>query len=838
MSADTRPDDQRIDMGALLGALLSRWLRVLVVTILALGTTFAILQFVPRLYESTASILVEQRSNAATRAPGEQPSSQPTIPVEAMMSSQIELIKSRDTLLTVIDSENLRSEAEFTGVGFNPVAFVMQLLGRKAEARSVDETVLQNLIEGLTVVRERDSAVISVSVRSANPELAARLANAIANAHVQRRTALSLSDTAEASAWLEQEIATLRVKVEEAERAVADYRVDNDLFEGANNTSVLDTQLSSIATQITAAQERKNTALSRANLIRELLDAGQPIDGVEDVRNSLAIQQLTQTRANLQGELAQRSSTLLGNHPTIRALRAQIAEIEGQIAREGRRVATALEAEAEIEGSVEARLRDDLTRLKLSVSTATRDTVTLGSLEREAKAQRDLLEAYLLRYSDAASRTNAGSALPDVRVITLAAPAVSPASPKTALVLGAVGFVALALQIGGILFGELMSGRALTDGRHFARVGRDEDEAAEALEEEPAAIADLFDAPDREPRDEPETYGESELEPDGEDLAVEEPAAGPADEDGDPASADASDDVAWTEPAAPAGATYEPIPAYRDQFVPETPLPRLTVPVTPARPDPAVGDDDEMPEPAIAEGVSSPAAAWALAEMPPRLASAPAPQREQSAPVAEPAAPAAPTRQPLEARPDPAAGENALELSNLSADIALGRVRVVMLTALSSNRDCEIVADVLINDALRRGLSVALIDAGSARLSTEPGLTDLAADTATFGDVVHRVRDGLASVPWGHQSTLERRSMRPITLIEALSEIYEVVVVMTGRIGASSSLPVFAGVPSRLVLVGATRPDRAAIEAAVEDAANLGFEIDQIVHSQRQTEVA
>jgi hypothetical protein len=53
---------------------------------------------------------------------------------------------------------------------------------------------------------------------------------------------------------------------------------------------------------------------------------------------------------------------------------------------------------------------------------------------------------------------------------------------------------------------------------------------------------------------------------------------------------------------------------------------------------------------------------------------------------------------------------------------------------------------------------------------------------------------------------------------------------MTGRIGMSSALPVFAGVPCRLVLVGAPHPDRATVEAAVEDAANLGYEIGQIVH--------
>jgi succinoglycan biosynthesis transport protein ExoP len=756
-AADLRADEQRIDMGAVLGALLSRWLRILIVTLIALGATFAILLFVPKMYESTASLLVEQRANAASIVNGQQPAT-PSIPAEAMMSSQIELIRSRDLLLQVIDSENLRSESELTGVSFSPITFVMQLLGRKAEPRSVDETVVQNLNDRLSVVRERDSAVLSINVRAQNPELAARIANAIAEAHVRRRTAQSLSDTAEATVWLEQEIARLRIKVQESEQAVADYRVENDLFTGTENTPILDQQLTAISTQITTTQERKNAAQSRANLIRELLAQGKPIDGVQDVRNSVVIQQLSQTKATLQGELAERSATLLPNHPTIRSLTAQIDEIEDQIAGEARRVAEALEAEAEIEGNLESKLRDDLTRMKLSVSNATFSNVELESLEREAKAQRDLLESYLLKYSDASSRTDAGSALPDVRIITAAVPSVTPASPKTPLILGAVAFVVLALQVGGILFGELMSGRALTD-RAYRPFEPGED--GEAYDER-AAVADLFDEPEVPP--EADAYADAQADVDG--FVDVEPGA--------------------TEPDLETAAEW--------------------------------AEFESAPPPSY----SPPA------QEPPRTAVA-----QAAAVAAAGAIPPTPTYMPPPARPtalDPTVGENALELSNLSADIAIGRVRVVMLAALTSSRDCATVAETLIGDALRRGLSIVRIDAGSGRPSTELGLTDLAMDRASFGDVVHRVREGLAEVPWGHQATLERRSTRPLTLIEALTDIYEVVVIETGRIGMASALPVFAGVPCRLVLVGPPHPAREMVEAAVEDAANLGYEIGQIVH--------
>src|SRR5690606_19295190 len=104
---------------------------------------------------------------------------------------------------------------------------------------------------------------------------------------------------------------------------------------------------------------------------------------------------------------------------------------------------------------------------KQGASTATRESVTLQGLVREATAQRELLESYLRRYSEAASRSDGNSALPDVRVISVAAPPVNPSSPQVAMTLLAVGLVMLVGQVGLIIFAELLSGRALRPAQDF-----------------------------------------------------------------------------------------------------------------------------------------------------------------------------------------------------------------------------------------------------------------------------------------------------------------------------------------------------------------------------------
>jgi uncharacterized protein involved in exopolysaccharide biosynthesis len=672
MSTDYQPadDNLRMDAGGLLRAIWVRLPRIVLVTALLLAATFAILMFVPKTFESSASLLVEARDSSYTRSAADTgASSGSSVNAEALISSQIELIKSRDLLLEVVDSQKLRSVPEFSGAGFNPIASVLALTGRKPEARSLDETVLANLSDRMTVIRERDSAVISVFVRSTDPELAASIANAVAEAHVARRAAQSVADTTDAKIWLQGEIDKLRTKVNAADKRVADYKVENGLFVGSNATPVTDQALSTVTQQIADAQQKKNDALSRAELIRGLVQSGQPLDGVSDVRNSVVISSLLQTSANLQAELAQRSTTLLNGHPTIKALRAQVAELDSQIRAESRKVADSLEAEASVQADLEQKLRDELTRAQIASGDATQGGVTLDGLQREAKAQRDLLETYLARFNDAEARSVATSALPDVRIVAEAAASAVPSSPKTALILGAVGFVALVLQAGAVLFGELMSGRALIERQAYAAV-------------EEAMLTDDADA------------------------AAEPEAAIP------------------------------------------------------------------MPKP---------------------------------------------TGSPRD------------DLGRLSEAVSGRQLRTVLLANVGERDEVTLVIDRLVEDALNAGLSCVVVDAGSGDISQAQGLSDLAAERCDYGDVVQRASEDLAEVSWGRLATIDRRSARPATLVEALADIYHVVIVDTGRVGMTSSLPLFADIRAGVVLVAADTASVQSVVAARADIKSLGLEVGRVV---------
>ncbi len=721
-------------MGAMAGAVMARWLRITLVTLLLLAVTYLIVGFMPKMYESAADILVESRQSPYTRAANDTTDNS-SVADDTAISSQIQLIRSRTTLLQVIESENLRDVPELNGSeSVSPLALVFGLFGgagSSADSQVSDEVVLGNVAERLQVERERNSRIISVIFRSTDPDLAARVANAIARAHVARRSELSLQDTAEATKWLEREISELRDRVAEAEARVAEYRVENDLLGSDGETSLVDQQLSDISAQITAAQERRNSASSRANLIRGLLDAGQPIDGVPDVRESVVVQQLSEEKARLQAEKAQKLATLLPNHPDIAALTAQINEIEQQIAEEGRQVADALQAEAQIEADLITSLRNDLQSAKSEASTATKDQVTLNALEREASAHRSLLETYLLRYRDAASRTNPNSALPDVRVVSVAAAAINPASPNTKLILAAVFIVAIMVQLGQILFAELLSGRALVT------------------------------VPSR-----------------------------------------------WHEP--------EAADDHHSDTMPEAPMAPIDAPV-PSEKWADVVADAEAAEPGMEPPYDEPATD----------------EESELEPAATPTpAPAATTPQHL---PITDYGN----ISHFAADIAQRGSALVLVSAVGDWRAVRPSNEALVADLVARGRSVAEIDAGSHAPTDEYGLSDLCAGEAGFGDIVYRgQRSDLALVPWGRYGDADFGTRQVGTLVEALADIFEIVVIDTGAAGSASALTAFAVPQATVLLLAAPGTDARQIEAAYEELRALGLGEVEIASAGADLQVA
>ena len=281
------------------------------------------------------------------------------------------------------------------------------------------------------------------------------IANSIAEGYLVLQQNARQEQAKSASVWLSGEIDNLRKKVSEAESRVEDFRSKSSLFVGTNNTTLSNQQMGELNTQLNNARALKSDAESKARLIREMLQSGKPIEATE-VLNSELIRRLSEQRVTLRGQLAEQSSTLLDNHPRIKELKAQLADLDRQIRDEAGKISRSLDNDARIaEGRVES-LGAGLDQLKKQATSTNGQDVQLRALEREAKAQRDLLESYLAKYREANTRENIDAGPADGRIISRASVSNAPAYPKKLPIVLIATLATLMLSAGAIATGELL----------------------------------------------------------------------------------------------------------------------------------------------------------------------------------------------------------------------------------------------------------------------------------------------------------------------------------------------------------------------------------------------
>lgn len=505
-----------LDLRALGHALARKKGWIIVPTLLAAVLSLTAVNLVTPRYKSEARILVDGRENVFLRPSGERNEERSSVVDAEAVTSQVQLLLSRDLAREIIKKNKLAERPEFDPVlqGLSPLKSLLALfgIGRDPFSLTPEERVLDTYYDRFTAYAVDKSRVIVIEFQSWDPELAARVANSIAEGYLVLQQNARQEQARSAGLWLSGEIDSLRKKVAEAESRVEDFRSKSSLFVGTNNTTLSNQQMGELNTQLNNARALKSDAESKARLIREMLQSGKPIEASE-VLNSELTRRLSEQRVTLRAQLAEQSSTLLDNHPRIKELKAQLGDLDRQLREEAGKLSRSFDSDARIAGGRVEGLSASLEQVKKQAGSTNTQDVQLRALEREAKAQRDLLESYLAKYREATTRENIDAAPADGRIISRASVSNTPAYPKKLPIVLIATLATLMLTAGAIVTGELLR---MTAPRAVAAIAsapaaiRARSTAVGSASVKSAAITAA--EPQFEPEFEPEAESEAESE--------------------------------------------------------------------------------------------------------------------------------------------------------------------------------------------------------------------------------------------------------------------------------------------------------------------------------------
>jgi len=365
-----------------------RWTVIAFFVILV--TTVAVVTFTVRpVYRSTVQILIERENPNVV-------SIQEVLAIDATATdyyqTQYEILKSETLARRVIDRLKLDRNPDFQG------ASALSEDSTNLNSEEKNRRLLKAFMSRLTVSPIRNSRLVNVSFDSHDAQLAAQMANTMADEYIQYTMELKVRAAQQASDWLRKRVDEMQGKVQESEEAFEKFK-------------------ESIPTQITAQVESK----------AESPEAMKEMESRPEVVNNKFIQDLRTEEIRLTAKESELSKKYGPKHPQMIQVASELETLRDKMEREIKR----LVGSVKIEESSQYLL-----------------------LKREADANRQLFEVLLKRLKETALTENLPRS--NIQVVDAAQPSQIPIKPRKGMNMVLAVVLGLVLGTGFAFFFEYL----------------------------------------------------------------------------------------------------------------------------------------------------------------------------------------------------------------------------------------------------------------------------------------------------------------------------------------------------------------------------------------------
>ncbi|HEX4411838.1 MAG TPA: exopolysaccharide transport family protein [Xanthobacteraceae bacterium] len=402
----------QFDLGKMAAALWRGRMTILISTLAALALAIAFIQLTPHQYTAATQILIDPTD---LRAVGNDTTQQAQMSDAAILQveSQVSVLTSDTVLSRVVASQDLEHDPEFV----RGPSLLASFFGTTAIPGGAKLAALNELKRRVKVKRAERTFVVEVDVTSRDPEKAARLANAVAQAYLEEQTKVRADAARQVSQSLSSHLKELKDSVRDSEEKVEDFKARNNIV-NVNGQLVSDQQLAEMSNQLGAARARTAEAKARLDQIETVQHRRSETGAFPEALQSATITALRGQYAEVMRREAEQTASLGALHPAVIDIHAQADRLKRMIDDEVDRAAVTSHTEYDSAKQSEQILADNFEKLKRTAMTTNASLVGLRELERDAQATRSVYEAFLVRARETGEQE--GLDTKNIRVLTRA----------------------------------------------------------------------------------------------------------------------------------------------------------------------------------------------------------------------------------------------------------------------------------------------------------------------------------------------------------------------------------------------------------------------------------
>lgn len=271
----------------------ARWLVILLTFMVVVGTAVGVSLVMPKKYAASAAVLVDVKTPDPILG-----ALMPGMMTPGYMATQIDIIQSDRVARRVVQMLKIDQNASAR----------QQWQEETAGRGSIEAYFADLLSKQLDVKPSRESNVINITYKSGEPQFAAVIANAFAQAYIDTNVELRVDPAKQYAGWFDQRTKGLRDQLEAAQTRLSQFQRENGIINADERLDVENARLQELSSQLVAMQALRAETSSRQ------AQAGNT-ETLPEVLQSGLVQSLKADVARQEARLKDLSSQYGPNHP-------------------------------------------------------------------------------------------------------------------------------------------------------------------------------------------------------------------------------------------------------------------------------------------------------------------------------------------------------------------------------------------------------------------------------------------------------------------------------------------------------------------------------------------
>ncbi|GMQ81788.1 MAG: exopolysaccharide regulatory tyrosine autokinase VpsO [Rhodothermia bacterium] len=287
---------------------------------------------------------------------------------------------------------------------------------------------VNGVLSGVSVSGGKESEILVISYTSAEPEMAAKMANAFAETYIEYSLESRTSNVQQATSWLGGRIEELRNKAVASENILRDFRAREGLVDTEQREKIISAKLGTLTAELIRARSRRSEAEARYDQFRSVLNNDSNYEAVASAMNSAIVVETYRQKVRQEQRVAELSERYGYKHPKMISAKAELQEANRRLKVELGKAVDGARKELELATAQERQFRKMISQQQSDMQGVSGKAFEMRQLEREVEANRRLYETFLARFkeSDVAGEYD----VPNARIIDRAIVPTTPFTPN------------------------------------------------------------------------------------------------------------------------------------------------------------------------------------------------------------------------------------------------------------------------------------------------------------------------------------------------------------------------------------------------------------------------